>query len=61
VSEKTNNRSLSSLTTEETNLPLSDSQIEFAEFLGNLLGKLWLDEWKRQHQDESDKFAVFND
>jgi hypothetical protein len=45
MTESTNNLSLPSFPIDETNLPLSDSQIEFADFLENLLGTLWLDEW----------------
>jgi hypothetical protein len=32
---------------------LVDSQAEFADFLGNLLGSLWLDEWYQQDHDQS--------
>jgi hypothetical protein len=49
MTEPTNNFSLPPFPIDETNLPLSDSQIEFAGFLGNLLGTLWLDEWNHQH------------
>jgi hypothetical protein len=60
MTESTNNLSLPSFPIDETNLPLSDSQIEFADFLGNLLGTLWLDEWNGQHHDKSDDLCTFD-
>jgi hypothetical protein len=60
MTEPTNNFSLPPFPIDETNLPLSDSQIEFAGFLGNLLGTLWRDEWKRQHLDNSDDSCTFD-
>jgi hypothetical protein len=60
MTESTNNLSLPSFPIDETNLPLSDSQIEFADFLGNLLGTLWLDEWNGQHHNKSDDSWTFD-
>jgi hypothetical protein len=60
MTEPTNDLSLPSFPIDETNFPLSDSQIEFADFLGNLLGTLWLNEWNAQHHDQSDDSWTFD-
>jgi hypothetical protein len=61
MTEPTNNFSLLPFPiVDETNLLLSDSQIEFADFLGNLLGTLWRDEWNRKHQDSPNDSGTYD-
>jgi hypothetical protein len=60
MTEPVKDFSLPSFPIDETNLPLSDSPIEFADFLGSLLGTLWCNEWNRQHQDNPDDSCTFD-